>query len=660
MCGIAGLVASGQQGFPIDSVLSQMADSLAHRGPDASGTWSDKSIGVGLAHRRLSIVDLSDSGHQPMESKNARFQIVFNGEIYNHLELRETLFSEGLRISWAGHSDTETLIECLSEWGVAKTLKALVGMFAFAVWDLREKTLVMARDRFGEKPLYYGRSNGVFAFASELKAFKKVPDFDTTISPGSVSLFMRYGYIPHPFSIFDQIMKLPPGTWIEIPRSLPPNQSLPEPQAYWSATEVASKGQKNPLNFDDDRDAINQLEVVLGSAVQAQMMSDVPLGAFLSGGIDSSLIVSLMQSKSDQAIKTFSMGFEDTDYDEAPQAKRVAQHLGTDHTELYVTHSDGINLMPRLPEIYDEPFADSSQIPTFLVSELAKSKVTVSLSGDAGDELFGGYNRYFQIARRWPALNKVPLWARLAVSGLATSISPNNWSTLLKPIMGIMPESKQFRLAGDKIHKAAGVLGFTSSHELYKSLVSTAEPNSLVLGAKEPDRLFDNEWPIEAELAHQMMCMDTLTYLTGDILTKVDRAAMAVSLESRMPFLDHRVFEFAWRLPLDYKVRGSESKWILRNLLYKFVDKELLNRPKMGFGVPIGDWLRGPLKDWAEELLDADRIDSEGFLNSSEVRKKWDEHLSGHRNWQYYLWNILMFQAWLVTSTQAARPCGRI
>lgn len=660
MCGIAGVMATGTQSFPLDPVLDLMAESLAHRGPDASGTWSDTSAGVGLAHRRLSIVDLTDSGRQPMESKNARFQIVFNGEIYNHLGLREDLFSEGHRVSWKGHSDTETLLECISVWGIEKALQAFVGMFAFAMWDTREQTLTLARDRFGEKPLYYGRSNGVVVFGSELKAFAQVPGFQTTISRGGIALFMRYGYIPDPYSIFDEIVKLPAGTWVELPRALTSTRTLKEPQTYWSVTKVASEGQKNPLSFGGDQDATNQLELVLGNAVQAQMMGDVPLGAFLSGGIDSSLIVSLMQNRSQEPVKTFSMGFEDQEFDEAPQAKLVAAHLGTDHTELYVTHSDGIDLIPRLPEIYDEPFADSSQIPTFLVAKLAKSHVTVSLSGDAGDELFGGYNRYFEVAGRFPTLNKVPLGARLGLARMATSISPNSWSTLFRPLMGVLPESKRVRLVGDKIHKAAGVLGFSSSRDLYASLVSTGKPDSIVLGSQEPSQLFDDEWPIDSDLVHQMMVMDTLSYLPGDILTKVDRAAMASSLETRMPFLDHRVFEFAWKLPLEYKVRGGESKWILRNLLYQFVDKKLINRPKMGFGVPIEVWLRGPLRDWAEELLDPERIDSEGFLNSREIRTKWDEHLSGRRNWQYFLWNILMFQAWLEHSGHLTRPCRPI
>jgi len=634
MCGFSGCLGGPNIG---KKILSLMGELIIHRGPDDCGVWLDDIAQIGMSHQRLSIVDLSTAGHQPMISSSGRYVVSFNGEIYNHLDLRSQLAVS----SWQGHSDTETLLAAVVAWGLEETLKRCEGMFALALWDREQRQLYLARDRIGEKPLYYGwqgeGGNASFLFGSELKALKAHPSFQGEINRDAITLFLRHNCIPASYSIYQGISKLPPGTYLTV--SL--NSREPKISSYWSAEEIAKKGVETEYKGSDIV-LLDELEDLLQQSVKQQMISDVPLGAFLSGGIDSSLIVALMQQQSSQAVKTFTIGFSESGYNEAEYAKAVAKHLKTDHTELYVSPKEAMDVIPQLPQLYDEPFSDSSQIPTFLVSKLAQEHVTVSLSGDAGDELFCGYNRYLLTDRLWDKLSLLPASLRRGLANVVTTISPAIWSNLL----GFLSHKN----IGDKIHKGAGVLGSSSADEIYLGLISHwGTPESIVLNSKEPDTLLNREMLKISNLTQvqKMMLLDLLTYLPDDILTKVDRAAMGVSLETRAPFLDHNVVEFAWRIPMNFKVRNGESKWALRQILYKYVPKELIERPKMGFGVPIDSWLRGPLMGWAESLLDETRLSQEGFLNPALIRKKWDEHLSGRRNWQYQLWDVLMFQAWL-------------
>lgn len=651
MCGLVGffggLAAHGQPGD--EAMLRRMADTIANRGPDDAGYWSDVDHRIGFGHRRLSIVDLSPAGHQPMPSASGRYVIAFNGEIYNHLLLRQALADLAQTPAWRGHSDTETLLAGFDAWGIQGTVERAIGMFAFAVWDKQTHTLTLARDRIGEKPLYYGwqgqGNDAVFLFGSELKALRAHPAFENNINRSALSLQLRHNYIPAPYSIYEGIAKLPSGSLLSM------SMQQPEPKVwtYWHGAQTAVTGVADPFVGSPDQ-AVDALEVLLKDAVRQQMMADVPLGAFLSGGVDSSVVVALMQAQSSRPVKTFTIGFHEEGYNEAEHAKAVARHLGTDHTELYVTPEQAMAVIPRLPTLYDEPFSDSSQIPTFLVSQLARQHVTVSLSGDAGDELFCGYNRYEMAANLWRKLTAVPLPLRkLAANGL-TSVSPQAWNGLAATVKGLLPRSARFANTGDKLHKGAGVLASQSVDELYLGLVSHwHDPASVVIGGSEPSTLLTGNSPTLSGLdeVQRMMALDMLTYLPDDILVKVDRAAMGVSLETRVPFLDHRVVEFAWSLPQSMKLRDGQTKWALRQVLFRHVPRALIERPKMGFGVPIGDWLRGPLRDWAESLLDESRLRNEGFFNPAPIRRKWDEHLSGQRNWQYHLWDVLMFQAWL-------------
>ena len=651
MCGIAGFITAGEYASraQMERYLATMSDAIIHRGPDNGGSWSDAEAGVWLGHRRLAIVDLSAAGHQPMQSASGRYMITFNGEVYNHMLLRQALETCGQEPSWRGHSDTETLLLGFDVWGIQGTLERAVGMFAFAVWDKQNSTLILGRDRLGEKPLYYGwqgRGNAaVFLFGSELKALQTHPAFEGNVNRGALSLQLRHNYIPAPNSIYEGISKLLPGSLLTV--SL--RQREPKVWTYWSGTEVAQSGVANVFSGSDDQ-AVGELETLLKDAVHKQMMGDVPLGAFLSGGVDSSTIVALMQAQSSRPVKTFTIGFTEKDYNEAVHAKAVAKHLGTDHTELYVTPEQAHAVIPLLATLYDEPFSDSSQIPTFLVSQLARKHVTVSLSGDAGDELFCGYNRYQMTANLWRKLFTVPMPLRqLAAQGL-TSISPQTWNRLAITLSGLMPRSARLTNMGDKLHKGAEVLSSKSADALYLGLVSHwHDPASVVMGGHEPSTLLAGNVPALSGLddVQRMMALDMLTYLPDDILTKVDRAAMAVSLETRVPFLDHRVVEFAWSLPQSMKLRNGQTKWALRQVLYRHVPKALIERPKMGFGVPLDSWLRGPLREWAEDLLSEARLKHEGFFNLAPIRRKWAEHLSGQRNWQYHLWDVLMFQAWL-------------
>ena len=649
MCGFAGFLG-GNQFRQADTTLRKMADTITYRGPDAYGAWHDAAAGIALAHRRLSILELSEAGAQPMASACGRYVIAFNGEIYNHLQLRDALARDGFQPKWRGHSDTETLLAGFSSWGVRGTVERSIGMFAFAVWDQAERVLTLCRDRLGEKPLYYGWLNQgqrkTFLFGSEIKALKAHPDFDAQINRDALCLMMRHNCVPAPHSIYQGVYKLPPGHLLTVSLSKP--DPLVEP--YWSLVQVATEGVRDGFR-GSDIDVTNALENLLRSAIKQQMIADVPLGAFLSGGIDSSTIVALMQEQSSQPVKTFTIGFNEEGYNEAVHAKAVAKHLGTDHTEWYVSSQQALDVVPKLPTLFCEPFSDSSQIPTFLVAMLARQKVTVSLSGDAGDELFAGYNRYVMTNRLWDRLARVPVGLRWWVAKGIRSIPPNTLNAILRPVQGMLPSRFRMVGAGDKLHKAANVLGCHSLDDLYLGLVSHWDPSELVIGGREPDTCLHGK-ALELEgldPIQRMMALDTITYLPDDILVKVDRAAMGVSLETRTPFLDHRVVDFAWRLPQHMKLRDGLGKWILRQVLYRHVPPALIERPKMGFGVPIDSWLRGPLRDWAEALLDEYRLRQEGFFHPAPIRQKWAEHLSGKHNWQHHLWDVLMFQSWLET-----------
>jgi asparagine synthase (glutamine-hydrolysing) len=644
MCGITGFLGPWSGGSAV--IVDRMASTLYHRGPDDSGVWVDEVAGIALAHRRLSILDLSSAGHQPMVSASGRYVIIFNGEIYNHLKLREELANK----DWCGHSDTETLVTAFESWGVESTLRKSVGMFAIALWDRETRTLTLARDRLGEKPLYYGCQNGVLLFGSELKALKTHPAFVGEVDRDALTLFLRHNAIPAPYSIFKGIRKLPPGAYWQISSdALSSRSERGLLKIYWSARKAAELGQKNVFSGNDD-EAREALESVLGRSIAGQMLADVPLGAFLSGGVDSSAVVALMQAQSSRPIKTFTIGFHEESYNEAEHASVVARHLGTEHTEIYVKPEEAQSVIPMLPGLYDEPFADSSQIPTYLVSRLAKRQVTVSLSGDGGDELFGGYNRYYWAQNIWRRLGWLPLALRAALAGVLTTLPASSWNSVFRKFDRLLPANLRYANPGDKLHKLADILAVRSPEEIYWGLVSHwKRPAQIVIGATEPATVLtdSSKWADVPDLAHCMMYLDTVSYLPDDILTKVDRAAMGVSLETRVPLLDHRVVEFAWTLPLSMKIRDGQSKWLLRQVLYRHLPKELIERPKKGFGIPLDVWLRGPLRTWAEELLNPSRLEREGYFNSDPIQQKWREHMSGQRNWSYCLWDVLMYQAWL-------------
>lgn len=650
MCGITGRWTETPQRRDNRSLVAAMAHAIQHRGPDSAGTWQDEEHGLALGHRRLAILDLSPLGHQPMLSPSGRYVIVFNGEIFNFRQLRGEL---GARFHFSGASDTEVMLAAIEAYGLETAVRRFVGMFAFALWDRERRCLHLVRDRLGIKPLYYGVVGRSFAFASELKAFRTLPDFDDEIDRDALALFLRHNCIPAPRSIYRGIRKLPPGTILSIAA---PAAEVGEPVAYWSAREVAERGVADPFS-GSDAEATDALEELLRDAVRLRMVADVPLGAFLSGGIDSSVVVALMQAQSDRPIRTYSIGSLDPGYDEAQHAMRVARHIGTEHTELYVRSEDALAVIPRLPALYDEPFADSSQIPTFLVSELARRHVTVSLSGDGGDELFGGYNRHVWGSRVWSAMRWTPARLRHGLARVLETSSPAGWDRRYEAMERLVPLRLRQQMFGYKVNKLASALTAGDAVDLYQRLASHwFDARSVVIGASAPERAAEPEG-LGPAASHPelMMYFDLVTYLPDDILTKLDRASMAVGLEARVPLLDHRVVEFAWRLPLHMKIREGRGKWLLRQVLYRHVPRELVERPKAGFGVPLDAWLRGPLRDWAESLLDERRLREEGFLRPQPIRERWTQHLSGRASWQYHLWDVLMFQAWLEAQHGASR-----
>ncbi len=652
MCGITGFLwPPGQpQGADAKTRVQAMMSAIEHRGPDSQGKWIDEEAGVALGHLRLAIVDLSDAGHQPMASVSGRYQLTYNGEIYNHEELRTELENTGHAPPWQGSSDTEVLIAGFEAWGFEETLKRTQGMFAIALWDRKEKTLQLARDRLGEKPLYYGWQgtgrDALFLFGSELKAFHAHPAFKAEINRNAIVAMLRHGHVPEDLAIYGGVMKLRPGEIAEVSLGCPG----PARRLYWDGGEIAA-APRGPA--PKPQEAVDQLETLLLDAVGQQMMSDVPLGAFLSGGIDSSTIVALMQHLSDRPVHTFSIGFHEARYNEATFAAEVAAHLGTHHTELYVGDNDLRDVIPRLPQMYDEPFADSSQIPTFLVAELARQHVTVALSGDGGDELFCGYDRYRQGASLMQAIRPLPQPLRRLGAGAVRALPGQFLNRIIEPFRAT-PQGKEPN--GQRLHRLANYARSRDVDEMHRKMVSVWRfPEAAVLGGSCPPSILADHLPPRGELGdtERMMQLDMLTYMPDDILTKVDRATMAVALESRAPLLDHRVAEFAWGLPLDLKIRDGKSKWVLRQVLYRHVPKNLIERPKMGFEVPIGLWLRGGLRDWAEALIAPERVAREGYLDPVLITRLWSQHQSGQFNWGPQLWNVLMFQAWLERYSEA-------
>jgi asparagine synthase (glutamine-hydrolysing) len=651
MCGIAGLFrpGGGDESFLVGTAR-RMTEAIANRGPDASGIWNCAAAGVAFGHRRLSILDLSEAGAQPMKSACGRFTITFNGEIYNHLDIRAELEAVGAAPNWRGHSDTETLLAAVRQWGVAAALQRMIGMFVFALWDAKAQTLTLSRDRFGEKPLFYGWSGADLIFGSELKALAAHPDWAPSLDRAALTAFMRYSYVPAPATIWRGIRKLPPASFLTLATDVAPG-ALPQPQAYWSLREqvVAAQGAR----IGDEREAINELERLLSVAVKRQCLSDVPLGAFLSGGIDSSTIVALMQAQSSQPVRTFSIGFSEGGYNEAEEARKVAAHLGTAHTELYVDAKTAMDVIPQLPSMFDEPFADSSEIPTHLVAQLARRHVTVALSGDAGDELFGGYNRHVWGGALNARLSRLPAPLRKALGGLLGAIAPEPAGSIANALQPLLPQRLKVRHAGDQVAKLARLVGADTFDEMYRALCSIdRDPARTVLGGEEEGGWAAGEMAaIDAPIdpLDRMTLADSLSYLTDDILQKVDRAAMAVALETRVPFLDKDVVEFAARVPPHMKVRDGRGKWLVRQVLDRHVPRALIDRPKTGFSIPLDDWLRGPLRAWTGDLLSPGRLKRRGLFEPQRVARMLDEHMSRRANHAYGLWNVLMAEAWAET-----------
>lgn len=644
MCGFAGCwTGSAARMDELLQTVESMAQTLVHRGPDDSGVWADPSAGLALGFRRLAILDLSPAGHQPMASPSRRYVVVFNGEIYNHDELRRQLQGD---VAFRGTSDTEVLLALVERDGVESAIRQAHGMFAIAIWDAHNRELWLARDRVGKKPLFYGHSGDTLLFGSELKALTCWPGFTRQVDRRALASFVRYGYVPSPHSIYRGIGKLLPGELLVLRE-----RQVVRRIRYWSPPAVAADGREQRSTTELDPSLPDQLESLLRESVSQRMVADVPLGAFLSGGVDSSLVVALMQQVSARPVRTFTIGFDVPGYNEAAHAAAVARHLATDHTELYVSPDQALAIIPDLSAVYDEPFADSSQLPTLLVAQMARRHVTVCLSGDGGDEAFGGYTRYGWASSIWRWLKVLPAPARSLVSHALRAPGPKTWDTLYRLAEPLVPNSLRQSLPGDKMHKLAALLDVQSSDQLYKRLVSQwTNPATVVRDGREYATALDDPALVASStnnFTERMMLLDLMTYLPDDILVKVDRATMAHSLEARAPLLDHRVLEWAWRLPLEAKVRDGQRKWLLRQVLYRYVPPALIDRPKMGFGVPIDTWLRGPLRSWAEELLAPERLAQEGFFEPAPVTEAWHAHLSGARNEHYRLWTILTFQAWL-------------
>jgi asparagine synthase (glutamine-hydrolysing) len=649
MCGIAGFwdASRGAWAAELEQIAQGMSAVLRHRGPDDQGAWADENMPLALGHRRLAIVDLTREGRQPMRSADGRYVLAFNGEIYNFKVLRNDLEARGNR--FRGGSDTEVMLAAIGEWGLFPALERFAGMFAFALWDRRAGKLHLARDRAGEKPLYYGWTDGVFVFGSELRALQAHPRWRGEINRGAVALLVRYGYIPAPHCIYENVHKLPPGCVLTLTEADVRDRQTPNPARYWSADAMAEAGAANPFTCNEE-EAGEQLRALLLESVGRQMVADVPLGAFLSGGTDSSLVVALMQAQSRRPVKTFSIGFRQEKFNEALFAKAVAAHLGTEHTELYVEDRDLRQVIPRLPRIYDEPFADPSQIPTVLLCQLAGAHVKVSLSGDAGDELFGGYNAYRKAQRLWRAIRRIPgpVRRRLAHSMKSLSGAGLNTGVVAGTVRGVF----------NRLSNLADVLPALDDRTLFQTLMSpNREPHAWLRDATEVATQFEAApvWNRLPDLLQRMTWLDFVSYLPDDILVKVDRAAMSVSLETRIPLLDHRVVEFAFRLPVSFKQRGGQGKRLLRQILHQYVPPALVDRPKCGFAAPIAEWLRGPMREWAEDLLGERRLRQEGFFDVRHVRLRWQEHLGQKRDWSPGLWHVLMLQAWLEEQKVAAR-----
>jgi asparagine synthase (glutamine-hydrolysing) len=648
MCGLAGLLHS--DALTADALMravEAMIAPIAHRGPDDSGVWADPAGGVALGFRRLSIIDLSPNGHQPMQSASGRFTMVFNGEVYNFQELRRELETSGAPPRFRGRSDSEVMLAAFERWGVEQSLPRFVGMFALAVWDAAERTLFLARDRFGKKPLFIYSRPGFVSFGSEIKALVAGPAFDRTLDPEALTAYLRYLYVPAPATIYRHVRKLEPGHLLTIRDIRAP---LPRSVPYWVLEEVARRGLADPFT-GSDAEGIAEVERLIDESARLRMIADVPLGAFLSGGIDSSTVVAVMQRASPRPVRTFSVAFDDADFNEADHAARVAQHLGTDHTEIRLTADDALALVPRIADWFDEPLADPSQLPTFLICQEARREVTVAVSGDGGDEVFAGYNRYaFGERVIAPALG-VPAAARRLVAAGIGAMTPGSWDRLYEAVAPVLPGGLRHRLPGDKLHKLGSLLRTDSPRAMYRSLLSAwQDPAPLVVGGRDTpgvvDRILEADGTGGASLLDRMMLADQLGYLPDDLLAKVDRVSMAVSLEVRVPLLDHRVVEFAWRLPRRFKIRDGRSKWVLRQVLARHVPAQLVDRPKMGFSIPIDRWLRGSLREWAEALLAPDRLKAAGALEPRAVRRAWDDFVAGRGRAGAALWAVLQFQAW--------------
>lgn len=647
MCGFAGFVdfAADRGAADLERVARRMSDPLIHRGPDGYGSWVDAAQGVGMGHRRLAVIDLSPHGSQPMVSASGNLVLSFNGEIYNHTALRAALESTGH--VFRGTSDTEVLVESICRWGIEETLTRVVGMFAIAVWNVATSTLTLARDRLGEKPLYYGWAGREFLFGSTLEALKKHPAWKAPLDLDVLALYFRTNYVPDPLAIYRGFRKLLPGSCLHLAVGSATVGELPEPKRYWSLLEAARRGISSPF-AGDDREALEHLESLLKQSVGGQLVADVPVGAFLSGGIDSSCVVALMQQHSTTPTRTFTVGLEDAAYDESGRAAKIAAYLGTQHTQLTVTAGDLIDIVPRMPEFFDEPFGDSSQIPTALIARLARKDVTVALTGDGGDEVFCGYNRITQLKRIHESTKWIPLPIRRAISASLAAIPVSAYDVVLR--------RGKFGALGDQAHKLGAILGMDGINEMYLDLATQwKNPTELVLGATPiASTLGDiGNWPHDLPPLLRLMWVEASTSLPGDMLTKVDRAGMGYSLESRMPLLDHRLIEFAWSLPDRYRIRDGKSKWALRQVLDGYVPEALVDMPKSGFGIPLDEWLRGPLRDWAESLLDARRLRDQGLLDADQVRTTWQQHLDGRYRSQSGLWGVLMFQGWMETEQAA-------